>query len=159
MLGSTYDGEICSAARALEFVGERWSLLIIRDALFRHSTRFGDFQRSLRIASNVLAKRLEGFVAAGLMEKRAGDEQAHEEYLLTKKGRDMLPVIVALTEWGDRWAAKNGPPILYTHTCGASIKQSIRCVQCGPIENETIGVKLGPGFTKTKARKRIKERA
>lgn len=64
MLGNLYKTQECSAARALEVVGERWSLLILRDALFRGYTRFGDFERSLEIAPNILAKRLEGFVAA-----------------------------------------------------------------------------------------------
>jgi DNA-binding HxlR family transcriptional regulator len=69
MLGTTYEKQNCSAARALEVVGERWSLLILRDALFRGMTRFSEFERSLGLAPNVLAKRLEGFVASGLLEK------------------------------------------------------------------------------------------
>ena len=75
VLGRTYEGQNCSAARALEVVGERWSLLIMRDALFRGMTRFSDFQRSLGLASNVLAKRLDGFVENGLMEQRVHPEQ------------------------------------------------------------------------------------
>ena len=66
VLGRTYDAEICSISRALEFVGERWSLLIIRDAAFAGTTRYSDFQRSLGIATNVLQNRLDSFVAAGL---------------------------------------------------------------------------------------------
>ena len=68
MLGRTYDREICSAARALEVVGERWSLLIIRNAMFAGSTRFTEFQRELGVAPNILISRLDRFVAAGLME-------------------------------------------------------------------------------------------
>ena len=67
MLGKTYDGEVCSIARSLEVVGERWSLLIMRDALFAGSTRYSDFQRTLGIATNVLTDRLEGFVENGIM--------------------------------------------------------------------------------------------
>ena len=70
MLGKTYDGEVCSIARSLEVVGERWSLLIIRDALFAGSTRYGDFQRTLGIATNVLQDRLDGFVVAGIMRRK-----------------------------------------------------------------------------------------
>ena len=100
MLGRTYDTQNCSAARALELVGERWSLLIIRDALFAGHARFGDFQRSLGVASNILTARLDSFVAAGLMERRRYSEHPeHYEYLLTGKGRDLAPVIVALTAW------------------------------------------------------------
>src|SRR5712691_11016406 len=94
MLKRTYDGQNCSAARALELVGERWSLLIMRDALFAGHTRFGDFQRSLGVAPNILTARLGGFVAAGLMERRRYSEHPeHYEYLLTGKGRDLAPVI------------------------------------------------------------------
>ena len=101
MLGRTYDTQNCSAARALELVGERWSLLIIRDALFAGHARFGDFQRSLGVASNILTARLDSFVAAGLMERRRYSEHPeHYEYLLTGKGRDLAPVIVALTRLG-----------------------------------------------------------
>jgi DNA-binding HxlR family transcriptional regulator len=140
-----YDGQNCSAARALEVVGERWSLLIIRDALFRGMSRFADFQRSLGIATNVLAKRLDGFVSAGLMERVASGEDAYAEYRLTEKGRDLLPVIVALTKWGDRWAAPDGAPILYVHECGGTIKQTLSCTRCGPVTKDSISVKRGPG--------------
>lgn len=71
MLGRYYPGQTCSAASALELVGERWSLLILRDAFFRGHTRFSDFERSLGIAPNILTKRLESFVSDGLMELRA----------------------------------------------------------------------------------------
>ena len=109
MLHKTYDTQDCSAARALEIVGERWSLLILRDAMFRGYTRYNQFQRSLGVATNVLATRLDDFVAAGLMERR-GDGTAGEpsEYVLTRKGLELKPVIVALTEWGDRWV-RPGP--------------------------------------------------
>ena len=77
MLGRLYENQDCSAARTLEVVGERWSLLILRDAMFGGFTRFSQFQKSLGIATNILAKRLEGFVAAGLMEQpRSSGAQA-----------------------------------------------------------------------------------
>src|SRR5580693_5733469 len=99
MLGRMYDTQNCSAARALEFVGERWSLLIIRDALFAGSTRFNDFL-SLGVATNILASRLDGFVDAGIMERRNySDNPELYEYLLTQKGHELAPVIVALTAW------------------------------------------------------------
>jgi DNA-binding HxlR family transcriptional regulator len=101
--GRTYDSQVCSIARALEQVGERWSLLIIRDALFGGLTRYNDFQRRLGIATNILKDRLEGFVAAGIMERReySGQPELHE-YVLTGKGRDLAATLIALTEWGDR---------------------------------------------------------
>src|SRR5687768_11072818 len=104
MLGRLYEGQQCSAARTLELVGERWSLLILRDAMFRNSTRFSQFQKSLGLATNILADRLEGFVAAGLMEhRRSGAPGEPADYLLTQKGLELKSVIIALTEWGDRW--------------------------------------------------------
>jgi DNA-binding HxlR family transcriptional regulator len=149
MLGRTYDTQNCSAARALEVVGERWSLLIIRDALFARHTRFGDFQRSLGVAPNILAARLDSFVDAGLMERRRYSEHPdHYEYLLTDKGRDLAPVIVALSAWGDQYAAPNGPPIIYDHAaCGSEIRQQIRCDACDEqVPNADITVRLGPGM-------------
>jgi DNA-binding HxlR family transcriptional regulator len=131
MLGRLYEGEICSVARALESVGERWSLLIIRDALFRGTTRFSDFQRDLGIAPNILAKRLEDFVAAGIFEVRTQDSD-RGEYVLTRKGSELLPVLVALTAWGDRWAAPGGPPVALTHKdCGGRVRQRLECSSCG----------------------------
>jgi len=109
MLGRLYEGQDCSAARTLELVGERWSLLILRDAMFRHSTRFGQFQTSLGVAPNVLAARLEGFEAAGLMKRRVRKGSGEPpEYVLTRKGMELKPVIMALTQWGDKWV-RRGP--------------------------------------------------
>lgn len=130
MLGRTYDKEICSAARALEIVGERWSLLILRNAAFAGMTRFTDFQKSLDIAPNILAARLAHFVEAGLMAPSAGPD-GPQAYHLTKKGLDFKPVIMALTEWGDRWAAPDGPPIVFEHEgCGGRVKQGLYCRTC-----------------------------
>lgn len=135
MLGRNYEGQNCSAARALEVVGERWSLLIIRDALFRGISRFNDFQRSLGVAPNILTARLDGFVAAGLMiQRQYGRSAQQREYLLTDKGRDLYPVVLALTAWGDRWAAPQGPPVVFTHAgCDGPIEQSSRCRTCGQV--------------------------
>ena len=99
MLGKTYEGEVCSIARSLEVIGERWSLLIVRDALFAGSTRYTDFQRTLGIATNILKDRLEGFVEAGIMRRHRYSEQPElYEYLLTSKGRDLAPALIALTQ-------------------------------------------------------------
>ena len=130
MLGRTYDKEVCSAARALEIAGERWSLLILRNAAFAGMTRFTDFEKSLAIAPNVLAARLERFVETGLMAT-SGGPQWHQTYHLTKKGLDFKPVIIALTEWGDRWAAPDGPPVVYEHEgCGGRVGHRLYCKTC-----------------------------
>ena len=130
MLGYTYDREICSAARALEIAGERWSMLILRNAAFGGVTRFSDFEKSLGIAPNVLAARLERFVEEGLMTIAAGSA-GHQEYHLTEKGLDFKPVIVALTQWGDTWAAPEGAPIVYEHDqCGHRVAFGLYCRAC-----------------------------
>ena len=123
--------EICSAARALEIAGERWSLLILRNAMFAGMTRFTDFQESLGIAPNVLTARLKHFVETGIMEM-ADAPEGHQAYHLTEKGLDFKPVIVALTEWGDRWAAPEGRPIAYEHDgCGGRVRHGLCCEECG----------------------------
>jgi DNA-binding HxlR family transcriptional regulator len=141
MLGRTYESQDCSAARALEIVGERWSLMIIRHALFRGVTRFGDFQRSLGIARNVLAARLDRFVDDGLMTREPDEAgSAYQKYVLTDKGRELQPVIIALTHWGDRWAAPDGPPVILRHTnCGGEVHQQTICDDCGqPVAIEEV---------------------
>jgi DNA-binding HxlR family transcriptional regulator len=148
VLGKTYDSEVCSAARALEVVGERWSLLIIRNALFAGATRYSDF-RSLDIATNILKTRLDGFIEYGIMERRGSlRNPEHFEYVLTEKGRDLAAVIVALTEWGDRWLAPHGPPALYTHSaCDGQINLRTTCAKCGPVHDPAeVGVRPGPGM-------------
>lgn len=148
MLGRAYDSQVCSVARALEVAGERWSLLIIRDALFANVTRFSDFQQNLGVATNILKSRLDAFVADGIMERhRYSDRPVQYEYLLTQKGRDLAPALVALTAWGDRWASPDGPPILYQHVaCGGAIGQQIVCANCGPVNESAVSVRPGPGM-------------
>lgn len=149
MLGRTYDAQVCSIARALEVVGERWSILIVRDALFAGSTRYGDFQKSLGIATNVLRDRLDGFLEAGIMRRHRYSERPELfEYLLTDKGRDLAPALIALTAWGDRWAAPDGPPVRYAHQdCGGSVTQEVVCERCGPLDGDAaVAARPGPGM-------------
>jgi DNA-binding HxlR family transcriptional regulator len=133
MLGKMYEAEICSAARALEVVGERWSLLILRNAMFAGHTRFSEFQRSLKVAPNILTKRLAEFVEGGLLEVRTPDGGGHASYHLTERGLDLKPAILALTEWGDRWALDpEGRPVTYLHRgCGGEIAVKLTCAECG----------------------------
>jgi DNA-binding HxlR family transcriptional regulator len=150
MLGRTYEGQNCSAARALELIGERWSLLIVRDAIFGGTTRFADFQRSLGIARNILAARLDRFVEEGIMERRLYSERsAHHEYVLTDKGRDLQSIVLALTRWGDRWAALAGPPVLFEHVdCGGRLEQQLVCTVCGETTTpDQVVPRPGPGAT------------
>lgn len=120
----------------------------MRDALFRAISRYSDFQRSLGVAPNILADRLDGFVRAGLMERRTAEgHPGTQDYCLTEKGRDLAPVIVALTQWGDRWAAPDGPPIIFGHCgCTGMVEQTVRCVACGAtVDSADLETRAGPG--------------
>ncbi|RKT87224.1 DNA-binding transcriptional regulator, HxlR family [Saccharopolyspora antimicrobica] len=143
MLGRHYAGQNCPAARTLEVIGERWSLLIVRDAMFAGATRFTDFQRNLGIASNILTKRLRDFVEVGLFELRPG-EAGQSEYVLTSKGRDLQPIIIALTAWGDRWSPTAYSPVSYEHEdCGGRVEMKLECTCCGG-RSSPAAVKRGP---------------
>jgi DNA-binding MarR family transcriptional regulator len=101
------------------------------------------------VAKNILTDRLRRLVDEGLLEKRPYQtEPLRHEYLLTDKGRDLQPVVIALTDWGDRYAAPNGPPIFLEHgTCGGAIHQQIRCANCGDLDNgANIVYRPGPGM-------------
>ena len=149
VLGKTYDSQVCSIARSLELIGERWSLLIVRDALFGGATRYSDFQRSLCIATNVLTARLDGLVQAEVMRRQRYSEHPElHEYVLTTKGRALAPALVALTEWGDQWATDGEPPILYIHSeCGAGVRQRTVCTHCGQVDDpDEVRAVIGPGM-------------
>ena len=122
----------CSIAATLSFVGDRWSLLILRDS-FRGVRRFGDFCTDLGIARNILADRLERLVDAGILHKVPyQDRPVRHEYRLTEKGRDLSPALVALMHWGDRWAVHGAPATTLVHdACGAELEQLLRCPDCG----------------------------
>ena len=139
MLGRTYEGQNCSAARALELIGERWSLLIVRDAVFGGTTRFADFQRSLGIARNILAARLDRFVDEGIMERRLYSERpAHHEYVLTERGRDLQSIILP--------AAPRVPT--QCADCGGRLEQQLVCTVCGDTTTpEQVVSRPGPGAT------------
>src|ERR1035438_5870102 len=109
MLGRLYESQNCSAARALELVGERWSLLILRNASFAGQTRFSEFERRLGIAPNILASRLDGFVKAGLMEVRPNeDHKGQNEYVVTEMDRDFMNLNPTSDLW-EHGASHAGP--------------------------------------------------
>ncbi len=123
----------CSVARTLEVIGERWSLLILRDA-FYGVRRFDDFRRDLGIARNVLTDRLNKLVDQGVLERRQYEERPPRfEYRLTEKGRDLLPVLLAMMAWGDKWGSnRDRVPVTLTHLrCGSVTKPSTCCSECG----------------------------
>jgi DNA-binding HxlR family transcriptional regulator len=113
----------CPIARSLERVGEWWSILILRDAL-HGLTRFDQFQKSLGIAPNMLTRRLNALVDAGLLERRRYSERPpRDDYVLTARGRDFRPVLVALLAWGNKHFAPEGPSVLLLDTkTGAAVE-------------------------------------
>src|SRR4051794_13511141 len=147
MLGRGYEDQVCSIAGTLEIVGERWTLLIVRDA-FLGTRRFDDFQRNLGIARNVLQTRLERLVDAGVLRRARYQERPERfEYRLTSKGVDLWPVLVAMMKWGDKHAAEHGPPVVLRHVgCGGELDDHRLCRSCGmPIEAHEVRAELGPG--------------
>ena len=122
----------CSVAQCLEVVGEWWSMLIVRDAFFG-VTRFDAFQERLGIARNVLQARLTKLVDAGVLTKTAySDHPPRYDYRLTDKGRDLWPVLTAMRQWGDRYAAPSGPPVQIVHKgCGHICDVVLSCGACG----------------------------
>ncbi|QND49164.1 helix-turn-helix transcriptional regulator [Rhizobium lusitanum] len=121
-------GNYCPSARSLDVIGDWWSLLIVRDA-FDGLTRFGEFQKSLGIAKNILAQRLRTLVERGiLMSVPAANGGAHQEYHLTDMGRDLFPVMVALRQWGERYLFEPGEPhsTLVERDTGRPIRLDVR---------------------------------
>ncbi|MEV0349135.1 helix-turn-helix domain-containing protein [Nonomuraea sp. NPDC050680] len=147
-LGKNYDAQDCSLARALEVIGERWTLLVVRDAMYG-VRRFGDFLAHLDIPRAVLSQRLATLVEAGVLDKRRyQDAPPREEYVLTPVGHELWLPVLALAEWGERHLSGTGPRRVFHHlTCGSRIDGAARCAACGvqvPI-GETE-VRPGPGL-------------
>ncbi|MDT7763502.1 MAG: hypothetical protein QOC63_2922 [Mycobacterium sp.] len=126
-----YSAANCSIARTLGVVGEKWTLLVLREA-FYGIRRFDDFHAALGCARNLLATRLKTLVAYGLLERVAYQDdvgRGRHEYRLTDKGRDLFPVVVALMQWGDRWTAdESGPAVQLLHRdCGEPVTVELNC--------------------------------
>lgn len=144
----TGDVDTCSIASTLDVIGDRWTLLILRDA-FRGIRRFEALQRDLGIARNLLADRLARLVEHGVLERvRYQDRPPRSEYRLTPAGRDLSPVLVALMHWGDRHAAPEaGPPVQLVHRgCDHPIEVRLVCTACDASLGATDLVgRPGPG--------------
>lgn len=138
----------CSVARSLELIGDWWSPLIVRD-LFLGVTRFDDLAEDLGISRNLLTRRLKALVENGIAERKPYRQKpVRYEYRLTEAGRELVPVLIALTAWGDRWApSKDGKPILFVHTgCGKKISAEITCSACGDtLTADNVKALPGPG--------------
>ena len=132
MLPRTYEGQVCSIARSLEVIGDRWTLLIVRDA-FGGIRRFEDFRTRLGIAHNMLSDRLSRLTENGVLERRKyQDRPERHEYHLTDRGLALWPVIMSLLLWGDQFFAPDGPPLMTRHRgCGGRLTPLFTCADCG----------------------------
>src|SRR5215472_16739595 len=137
----------CPVARSLSIVGDPWTLLILRE-LFLRSRRFEEFQGYTGMAPYLLTTRLKQLVKDGVLERRAYQERPRRyEYRLTDKGLDLYPVVVALSQWGDRWMSDEaGPPLKLTHShCGAHSSPALHCSECGePVAARDMRAEMQP---------------
>jgi DNA-binding HxlR family transcriptional regulator len=136
----------CAVARTLEQVGERWTLLVLREA-FLGTRRFDAMQRNIGCARNILADRLHKLVAAEIFRRERYQERPdRHEYRLTEKGLDLWPVLVTLMAWGERHGGSvDGPVVAIRHTaCGAMIDPVLRCPVCNE-ELDARAVRAVPG--------------
>lgn len=154
-----YDPLKKSVGHVLDIIGEGWSILIIREA-FLGTRRFEEFQRRLGIARNILATRLKKLCANEILDRVPVKEGAkRHEYILTNKGKDMMPLLVALTQWGDKWVfGENNEPVIFLdreHEEPIS-RVLVYSARGDSLRPRDIMVKAGPGATQ-QARDRIRE--
>lgn len=145
-LPKDYAGQGCSLARALEVVGERWTLLIVRDAFFG-VRRFSDFAAHLDIPRAVLTQRLAALAETGVLAVARGPH-GHDEYVLTGKGLDLWPVVRSLLTWGDDYYSDKGPRRLFWHALDrGAVGQDGGCAACGGVVPAAdLVVAPGPGW-------------
>lgn len=144
----------CSLAQSLELIGDWWTPLILRD-IFIGIDKFDDLAVDLGISRNLLTTRLADLVKHEIVERvRYSQRPPRDRYVLTEAGGELMPILAALTAWGDRWTdRKNGPPTLFRHkTCGHVITPQVACSHCGEVlsaaELEGVrgpGARVGPG--------------
>jgi len=150
MLGNDYPDQACSIAGALEVVGERWSLLIVRDIMLG-LRRFDELQAELGVARNVLQSRLTRLSEQGVIEKTLYQERPPRyEYRLTEMGLDLWPTMLALMRWGDRHAPRSaGPPVVVEHRgCGGEVDDHRVCERCGErLTVRDVRALPGPGIS------------
>ena len=146
MQHKSFEKMSCPIARSLERVGEWWSMLIMRDAL-HGMTRFDEFQNNLGIAPNMLTRRLNSLVEAGLLERRRYSEHPpRHEYVPTARGRDLRPVVISLLAWGNKHFAPEGPSVvLINRKTGAAVDPILSDPATGrPVEQPDYTLAAGP---------------
>ena len=145
MLKRDYEGQNCSVARALEIVGERWTLLIVRDVA-AGKRRFDEVQQSLGIARNVLTDRLARLVEEGILERvRYSERPERYEYHLTPKGRDLQLAITALREWGDKYVSEQPPTLLRCKSDGTPVVAALVRADGAIVDRDDVEAVPGPG--------------
>jgi DNA-binding HxlR family transcriptional regulator len=146
-----FDNQNCSVARASEIFGERWIMLILREVSLGR-TRFSEIKRNTGVASNILSDRLELLVEHGILVRvdEEVDGQKIERYNLTKKGADARPILLALNDWGNKYAAPNGAPReLFHEECGHVVSPKLVCDHCnGELKASNTVMRPGPGANK-----------
>ena len=147
-----HDDQLCSIAASLQLIGDRWSLLILRDA-FRGVRRFDELAADLHIARNLLADRLQKLVDHGILVKQPYQQRpVRYEYRLSAKGIDLSPALVALMRWGDKHVLHESPPVVLVHDrCGTPLEQTLICPECAEaVSPRAIKSRPGPGAVRTK---------
>jgi DNA-binding HxlR family transcriptional regulator len=148
MRWDSLEQEQCSVARTVAVIGDRWSLLILRDSFLR-VRRFEEFQSRLGVTRHVLADRLKKLVRFGVLRRAPYQENpTRYEYILTQKGLDLYPVIMSIVHWGDvHMVDERGRPLLHDHKkCGKQFDPVMVCSECGePIIAREVHVHAGPG--------------
>lgn len=148
MRWSELEDQACSVARTVSVIGDRWTLLILRDCFLR-VRRFDDFQERLGITRPILAERLKKLVDEFVLTKVAYQQRPlRYEYRLTQKGLDLYPIIMSIVHWGDvHMAGKKGRPLLHRHgLCGKTFDPVLVCSECGePVSPRQVQVEPGPG--------------
>lgn len=152
---------VCSVARSLEILGDRWVFLILREVFFgaRH---YDEFLANLGIATNILSQRLGVLVENGILDRNKDEKDARRvRYSLTEKGTGIYSITLALLAWGDRWlAGKEGPPLLLHHTtCGQRLHPVVCCAHCGQeVHGRDITYEEGPGAAVRQDGKKTRKR-
>lgn len=144
--------EACSVARTVSVIGDRWTLLILRDCFLR-VRRFEEFQERLGITRHILADRLRKLVKLNVLKRLPYQKKPlRHEYRLTDKGLDLQGVLLTIAHWGDtHMAGRRGPPLLREHTCGHAFDPVVTCSVCGEaVTPRAVRMKVGPGAPRTK---------
>jgi DNA-binding HxlR family transcriptional regulator len=150
------DDSLCSLARTLGVIGDRWTMLILREA-FLGSRRFDEFQRGAGAAPHLVASRLKKLVTAEVLEKRLYEQRPPRyEYRLTERGHELYPALIALIGWGEKWLkSPQGPATIRVHKgCGQPLRVTATCAACGePVTARDVAATITPRYAAERTRR------